>query len=130
MKDFRSYYDKNFSQLLKEVGGFFAFNEDQIKKGIKPGKNYTRFSGMGLFIEREYADTFLDRLEALTSAAIANDKKHNTDEEIIDRELINHEAWYTGTISDTVDALSGYGYTKEQIKTVHRAGYRKHKDWI
>jgi Glu-tRNA(Gln) amidotransferase subunit E-like FAD-binding protein len=38
---------------------------------------------------------------------------------VIERELHNHEAFYVGSIRDTVDALSDYGITREEIRQVY-----------
>jgi hypothetical protein len=39
--------------------------------------------------------------------------------------LINHEAYYTGDIEDTIDALSGYNVNREQVEKVYKDTYEE-----
>ena len=52
--------------------------------------------------------------------------------ELIQYELGNHEAQITGDISDTVDALEGYGITREEVQAEYKEYFQKciDNDWF
>ena len=54
-------------------------------------------------------------------------KTNNLEEVEIEYELCNHEAYYTGEIEDTVDALDGR-YTAEEVQKVYNKNKHLHYD--
>jgi hypothetical protein len=62
----------------------------------------------------------MDGLSNITAQGIAADIAENGKENIIKRELYNHEAFYTDDITSTTEALDAYGFTVDEIRTVYR----------
>jgi hypothetical protein len=106
--------DKVIGELLESNGVFFAFSQDQLSKGRKEGVEYVSGGG-GMIIPEANKVKFETELSEATKKIIDYDKEHNTKEKIIIRELYNYECFYTGDVSDAIDALDGYGFTKQEI---------------
>jgi hypothetical protein len=106
--------NKIIAELLEKHGVFFAFSQDQLNKGRKEGVEYVN-GGSGMIIPKANKDTFETELSESVKKIIDYDKEHNSKEKIIIRELYNYECFYTGDVSDAIDALDGYGYTNQEI---------------
>lgn len=119
MKYLQHYTEQATTALLKENGAFFAFSDAQFNEQKKEGVEYVNTFG-GMVCPKENARAILDGLSAITAKGIAADIAENGKEAIIKRELSNHEAYYTGDTTSTVDALSGYGFTLEDIQNVYK----------
>ena len=102
-------------EALKKHGAFFAFNKEQYEKEAKPGIRYISL-GAGLIAPKDTYKELIKDIEAATAARIKEDLEQNSIEDIINRELANHEALYTMDIEDTVRALEGYGITEQEIQ--------------
>ena len=115
MKYLSHYTEKAQTKLFKECGAFFAFSQDQFKEKAKKDVKYVSF-GAGLICEKQHEDKLADGLNSIQAAGIKQDIKENGIKAIIHRELATHEAQITYDITDTVDALEGYGITEDQIR--------------
>jgi hypothetical protein len=104
------------SQAIDKAGAFFAFNEDQFQEKRKVGVDYTNL-GNGLICPQSSSSQLFEDLKVARQAVIDQDLKSLGVEGVVKRELHNHEAFYTGHIGDTVDALHGYGIDRA---TIHR----------
>lgn len=111
-------------QMFHRHGAFFAFNNSQFEKSRKPGVTYVRVGDAGLLCPKENAGAVLQELGDIHLRMVARDLEQNTREEIILRELNNHECFYTGDISDVEAALVDYNATPEEIWGV----YNKHQE--
>ncbi len=69
------------------------------------------------------AEKVVEALDNIQKDAITQDIEENGIENIISRELGNHEAQITGSIGDTVDSLEGYGVSKEAIAKYYKEVY-------
>lgn len=118
MKYLHHYTEQATTDLLHELGAFFAFSDKQFNEQKKDGVEYVQ-SFAGIICPKENARKILDGLESITAKGIAQDIAENGKEGIIKRELSNHEAYYTGDITSTIDALSGYDFTPEDIQAVY-----------
>ncbi len=120
--------DEAMTALFLECGTFFAFNNDQFREGIEKAKANGKLTkkvvnmGAGMYCPKEHVDTLCDGLDNLTKYWIKNDLEHNSKDEIIRRELENHEAYYSGDLESTVRALKGYKFTVEEIAEVYATG--------
>lgn len=113
------------SALFKELGVFFAFNDSQFEEGKDPklkAKDYTTIGG-GCVLPKIHVEDFLKRHASIVEDGIAEDIALHGISAVIDRELGNHEAWYTGDISSTLEALDGYDVTEDQVLERYRAKY-------
>ena len=118
MKYLSDYSQQGITNLLSTLGGFYAFSDAQYNEGKKEGVEYVSL-GMGLICPKENAKALQEGLIEVSKNAIQQDLKENGKVNIINRELSNHEAYYTGDISDTYYALKCYGITEAEILEVY-----------
>lgn len=114
------------SQLFKDFGVFFAFSNQQFHEGKTPldeGDKYVSM-GMGGYLPKSKLDGFLDGMARLNQWYKDEIKNNDLRRQEITYELGNHEAWYTGEIEDTLDAL-GPDYTREEVQAVFYEVARK-----
>ena len=119
MKYLQDYINEAQTKAFDDAGAFFAFSNDQLNKHKKEGITYVSL-GMGLICPKENAAQLLNNLDAIAADGIKQDIEENGIENIIKRELGNHECYYTGEIDDAVDALEDYGITYDQVLNVYR----------
>ena len=127
MKDLSDYTDQPISDLLNKYNGFFAFSTKQFEEAKKEGVKYVN-RGAGLIHEAGKSKEFDAELAKINADAIKQDLAENGKDGIIERELVNHEAYYTGEIEDTVEALEDYGITSEEVLKVFRATAHKYDE--
>jgi len=119
MKYLNDYTEEAQTQLFKECGSFFAFSNKQFNEKKKEGKKYVDV-GAGLICEKEHVNKMSDGLENIQQLGIKQDLEENGRDKIIERELYNHECFYTGDISDCVYKLKQYGITEIEIYDTYR----------
>ena len=127
MKYLSDYMEQAQTEVFEKYGVFFAFSAEQFQEGLKKvganENNKVCEFGSGMYGLSKNADVIVDALNSIHEDAIAQDIAENGIENIISRELGNHEAQITGSIADTVDALEGYGISKEQIAKHYKEVY-------
>lgn len=131
MKYLSDYIQDEQTKLFKRLGIFFAFSDKQFEEWKAKDKTVDDYVWLwigGMCCPKENAKEFLEQHEKLIEAGIQQDIKENWIEKIIERELINHEAYYTGEIEDTIDALSSYDVSYEQVKEVYKNTYEKNSE--
>lgn len=112
------------SAAIKANGVFFAFSNEQFEEGktpLKEGEKYVSI-GMGGYMPKGNIAQWrkdLDEIDAWFKAKTAPEKIRR---DYIAYELNNHEAYYTGDIEDTVEAL-GEDYTNEEVWKVFQEEY-------
>lgn len=119
MKSLSSYTNDAITQLLNESGAFFAFTNQQLEEKQKEGVQYCSL-GAGLIAPKEAVRSVVDGIANITKAGIEKDIEENGKRGIIKRELMNFECFYTGDITDCVEALDDYGIERDEIKAVYR----------
>ncbi len=122
MKYLSNYIEEAQTKVMREQGGFWAFSDKQFEEQKAEDLNiedYTHLFG-GLLCPKDNAKKLLDELDKVVSEGIKQDIKENGKDNIIRRELANHEAYYTGSIESTKDALAGYGFTDEDILKIYK----------
>tara|TARA_Y100000310_G_scaffold33567_1_gene31727 strand:+ start:1513 stop:1896 length:384 start_codon:yes stop_codon:yes gene_type:complete len=120
MKYLSDYIEKAQSQAINKADGFFAFGDEQFNEAKKDKLKYTHL-GAGLICNKEKAKILIKELDEIVKAGIAQDVKENGIINIIKRELSNHEAGYTGDITDTAEALKDYPIKKEKILEIFKS---------
>jgi len=127
MKYLSDYTEEAQTKAFEEYGVFFAFSKQQFEDGCKKvgadKDNKVCDLGGGCYCLSKNADKVIKALDNIQKDAITQDIKENGIENIIRRELGNHEAQITCSISDTVDALEGYGISKEAIAKYYKEVY-------
>jgi hypothetical protein len=127
MKYLSDYTEQGITDLLNNYGGFFAFSDEQFNEKKKEGVEYVS-CGHGLICPKENAKALMTGLIQNGDSAVNQDILENGKDNIIRRELYNHEAFYTGEIEDTCDALKMYGITQEEVWKVYLSERRKSQD--
>lgn len=119
MKYLQDYMNERQTKAFDKAGAFFAFSKEQFDKGRKEGIEYVS-AGMGLICPSDTLETLIEELDTIYKESIEQDIKENGIENIIKRELANHEAYYTGEIEQTYDALKDYNIKKEDILKIFK----------
>ncbi|MCP4393382.1 MAG: hypothetical protein GY804_03815 [Alphaproteobacteria bacterium] len=127
MKYLSHYTEQAQTELFESIGAFFAFSDKQFDEQKKEGVIYTSLSA-GLITPVGTAKLLMEGLEKINQTGIETDIKENGIDKIIERELFNHECFYTGDISDCVDKLTDYPVTEEQVRARYNELY-KTIDW-
>lgn len=93
----------------------------KLKK--KDGVKYVSL-GMGLICPKENAGTLLKEMDEVYKKGIQQDIQENGLENIVKRELNNHEAYYTGNTESTEESLKDYPIKAEDVRKVfHNKNY-------
>lgn len=129
MKYLSEYIQDAQTAAFEEAGAFFAFSTAQFNEAKTEGVKYSSLGG-GLICPVGKGQELMDKLDAIVKAGIAQDIEENGKDGIINRELANHECYYTCDITSCVDCLEGYGITAEEIRIVfHREQSRQTVDF-
>ena len=115
MKYLSDYIQDAQTEAFNEAGAFFAFSKDQFTAERVKGVKYVDV-GYGLLCPKGKAGALVDKLEKVHTEGIAQDLKENGKAGVIERELYNHEAFYTWSTESTADALGGYNISREEIQ--------------
>lgn len=131
--DIRKETETARNALIEKSDLFFAFSNEQFEEGMSKttlaeGDEIVRF--WGGFIPKSQRPALIAGFEEISKAEHEQIKKFKLEEDEVLYELANHEAFYVGSIEDTLRALNGH-YTREFVTQV----YRKHQasyfdDWI
>lgn len=124
MKYLSDYIKDEQSSLLKELGAFFAFSDEQFKEGVAENKHLkpegTKWAsvGAGMYMPSVNVDEFVGRHAETVKAGMKRDLTENGRSGVLSREIGNYEVTYTGDVNDPNfrDALDGYGFTEEEIQ--------------
>jgi len=106
------------SKLFLDTGSFFAFSQKQFDEAMVEGVKYVALDA-GLICPKENVDRLINGLSEIHKAGIAQDLAENGKTSIIERELWNHEAFYTCSPQNTFDSLSGYDITRDEVNEVY-----------
>lgn len=117
--------ESKVSELIKACSMFFAFSNEQFaenKTPLQEGEKYVHLFA-GAYIPKGQVDNFLKGIESINKwyKGEVNVNKKMRETEIL-YELNNHEAYYTGSIEDTMLSL-GKDYTRKEVWKV----YQKHQ---
>ena len=114
-----SYIQEKQTELFQELGVFFAFGNKQFEEIKEDGVDYCTVLGAGDCVPKDKAKEFVDRLSIIHQEGREKELAEIGIDAIIEEQLVNHEAFYTGDIEDTVDSLAGYDVTYEQVRTIY-----------
>ena len=111
--------------LFSKYDVIFAFSDKQLEEGLaKVGRTREEMYNMdmGMFAPKEYADAFMEEHKHIVLDGVKEDVKLYGLDAIIARELANHEAYYTGDLESTFDALVLYDHANyERVLKVFNA---------
>ena len=124
MKYLQDYMTAKQDKVFKEHKAFFAFSDKQVEEGMKENGLTNRKGlcnmGSGMVCPKENADKLLEDLTKVYREAIKQDVKENGINKIVQRELNNHECYYTGDCEDCIEKLSDYPIETEDIVKIFR----------
>tara|TARA_Y100001973_G_C4914918_1_gene193642 strand:+ start:42 stop:431 length:390 start_codon:yes stop_codon:yes gene_type:complete len=124
MKYLSDYMEAKQTALFKKTGTFFAFNKEQYEQRKKDNITYVNL-GQGMLTEKANVKEVINGLNKIYKDSIKQDIKENGKDSIILRELYNHEAFYVGSIEDTIHKLEDYPFTKNDILKVYQKNYEE-----
>ncbi len=117
------------TKLFNELGVFFAFSNKQFDEQKQDGVEYCTVLGSGDCVPKQNASEFAKRLAAIHSEGREKELAEKGIDKIIEEQLVNHECFYTGDITDAVEALAGYEVTHDQVLTIYKKVADKYSDW-
>lgn len=118
MKTLTDYTKQGTTKAMNDFGAFFAFSTEQFNEQKKENVIYVNM-GSGLICPKENAPKLHEALSKNFDNGVKQDIAENGIDNIIKRELINHEAYYTGDLEDTAETLKCYNITIEQIRKIY-----------
>ncbi|NLV87697.1 MAG: hypothetical protein GX025_10865 [Clostridiales bacterium] len=126
MKIGDKYIQDKQSELFRKMGAIWAFSKEQFEEQKQEGVEYNQIRWLGgLIVPKQHVKDLLKELAEIHAEGKRLNKTNYTKEELIEAELINYEAYYTGDIEETVEALEFYGYTYEEVLKVFNATREK-----
>jgi hypothetical protein len=119
MKYLTDYIRESQSKAMEQFGAFFAFTNAQLEEKRVAGVEYCAMGG-GLIAPVGNADALYQELNRVIAKGREIDMEENGRRKIIERELMNHECYYTGDLHPCIDSLVPYGITEEEIRVVFK----------
>lgn len=119
--------EDKMSELFKQCGVFFAFSNSQFtenKTALEDGDKYVSIGGGG-YCPKSKIQAVSGGFEAIEKWYKAEIKANIARKSHIEYELANHEAYYTGCIDSTCEALGDY-YTREEVSAVYYKNVKLH----
>lgn len=119
-----------YSALIKEVGMFFAFSNEQFdenKTPLKEGEKYVSL-GAGGYMPKGNVPAWIQGGKDIEKWYKTQVKASKNEEQEILYELRNHECFYTGDYSSAYYALPNY--TEEQIQQVYWKHATKEREFL
>jgi len=106
---------------------FFAFSTEQFhenKTPLQEGEKYVSI-GAGAYIPKSQVNNWINGIKEIEKQYKAAVKSNKLRKQEIAYQLNNYECYYTGDISDALEAL-GSGYTQAEVMEVYR---ENHNEW-
>lgn len=119
MKYLTDYIRESQTRTMEQFGAFFAFSNKQLDEKRVEGVEYCSMGG-GLIAPVDNADELYQALNRVIAEGRAADLAENGKRKIIERELNNHECYYTGSIRVAVESLEPYGITEDEVRAVFK----------
>lgn len=111
--------------LFNNCGLFWAFSDEQFqanKTPLQDGEKYVSI-GAGGYLPKSKIEMFQTGMKEISNWYKSETKKNKALKvDLIRYELSNHEAYYTGSIEDTLSAL-GSGFTAKEVWAVYNKEY-------
>ena len=114
------------TNLINRCGMFFAFSTEQFhnnKTPIAEGEKYV-YLGAGAYLPKSQVNAYLEGIETIRKVYNAEVKENKQRRANIAYELGNYECYYTGDISDALNAL-GSDYTEQEVMEVYNVERKK-----
>ena len=116
--------EEKLSENIKVHKVFFAFSDKQFEENktelAGPEDKYVRF-GPGCYIPKSQLEKYTAEENKNSDWFRAQIKEHKLEKKEILHQLYNHECFYTGDITDAVEALGFYSY--DEVYAVYLENY-------
>ena len=129
LQDLKKAKEQRVSNLIDECSMFFAFSDEQFianKTPLPDGEKYVAL-GAGAYMPKSKVQIYIDGMEKIELWYKQNLKVNALRKKEIAYQLNNYECYYTGDITDALNAL-GSDYTKEEVLKVYRANFKKYAE--
>jgi hypothetical protein len=126
-QEIREQEHKDINALYINMGVFWAFSNSQFdenKTPLLPGEKYVSI-GAGGYMPKHNVEALLQGSKDIHARAKQQIKDNKAREAHIIYELSNHETYYTGDITNALDAL-GQDYTSEEVLKVFNVEKKNH----
>ena len=114
------------TELIKTVGMFFAFSTEQFhenKTPLQEGEKYVSI-GSGAYMPKGQVNNWINGIKEIEKQYKTAVKSNKLRKQEIACQLNNYECYYTGDISDALEAL-GSEYTEAEVMAVYRENHAK-----
>ena len=128
MEYLSNYMQEKQTELFNKTGTIFAFSQEQFNEKAKKDIKYVNL-GQGMLTPDENYIEVIETLEKIYKDSIKQDLEENGKDKIILRELLNHEAFYVGSIEDTIHKLEDYPITEDEISFIYQKNWAKYSDY-
>lgn len=118
MKYLNDYIEDAITEAMDKAGAFFCFGQKQFNEKKRDGVKYVSL-GAGLVCPKETHKWLWEKISDIQKEGRKKDLKENKRRGVVIRELDNHEAFYTGDIEQTVEALEPYNISEKYIREVY-----------
>ena len=113
-------YKNRLSETAKKYGLFFAFDEKQLKAGLKETNTekheLINMAGGG-YISKKNVKKYIDEVLSINTWFVSEVKKLDP-VEVIRYELNNYECYLSGEVKDAYEVLQQYGFSLEEVEQV------------
>lgn len=120
------------TELFEANSVFFAFSDSQVLEGMAQynitDKSLLVSLGAGMIAPRANVKAISLGLKTIQADKKKMVKERSDIKKTILYELNNYECFYTGDITDALEALSAYDVTREQILAVYKENRNKYND--
>lgn len=121
IQDIKKERENKFSELLKNCRCFFAFSNEQFQENKTPLKEGEKYVSMGAggYMPKTEVENYLQGTKNIKKWYSAEVKANKGARRAnIVYELANYESYYTGDISNALEAL-GKEYTRAEVLKVY-----------
>lgn len=124
--DLKAEKQNKVDALITSCKVFFAFSNEQFTSNMPTLEEGDKIVSMGAggYLPKSQVQNWIDGMDAIGKWYKGATKSIKLRKQNIAYELSNHEAYYTGDISDTLDAL-GEDYTRAEVLEVFYKERRK-----
>lgn len=120
------------TELFEANSVFFAFSDSQVLEGMAQynitDKSLLVSLGAGMIAPRANIKNITIGLKTIQADKKKMVKERSDIKKTILYELNNYECFYTGDITDALEALSAYDVTHEQVLAVYKENKEKYED--
>ena len=126
LQELKKQKEDKVTQLIKDVRMFFAFSTEQFQKNKtqkEEGEKYVHI-GAGAYLPKSQVENYISGIENINKWYKAAVKGNKLRKQEIAYQLNNYECYYTGDISDALEAL-GSDYTQAEVMAVYKENHAK-----